>query len=615
MPSDSPDGRTSSTRSKGAANDVDLLSLASDHVLAGKADVSTAREARRHKRVLRTLIVVALIECYFGYRVAMHSSLVGFPGMNALLTKYGVVLLLICGMCLLVAGPFIFGGRSPHRTYRASDIDVRLSDVRGAGSVMTEVVNTLNLFLGSKTFARDMGGSARRGVLFEGPPGTGKTFMAKAMAGESGVPFLFVNSSAFQSMYHGQTNRKIRAFFRALRNYARSEGGAIGFIEEIDAIGGARSGMRANRSDGIAGVVNELLIQMQSFDDPTKADRVRGFFTEVLNRWLPEGRQIAKRSSERANILVIAATNRKDDLDPALLRPGRFDRSITFDPPSRAGRADILSYYLAKKSHDTELGTDESVDRLAAMTMGYTPVMLERLLDEALVVALRRGAREMSWADIADAKLITELGQTAPVEYTELEKRTIATHEAGHCTVAYFVGQSRQLDVLSIKKRRVALGLLQHSDAEERFTTTKSEFSALVQIAMGGMAAEEQYFGEAGSGPSGDLAAATEMACAMVGAYGMGDNLISYYPASEGGNIVSKVLGSDHGRAEVERMLRDAKEKAAAFLDEHAVVVEALRDALLERDELVGSDITDVIEAALANGADTAPLAAIARIV
>ena len=228
MPSDSADGRTSSTRRKGGANDLDLLSLASDHVLAGKADVSTARETRRHKRVLRTLIVVAVIECYFGYRVATHSSLVGFPGMSLLLTKYGVVLLLICGMGLLVAGPFIFGGRSPHRSYRPSDIDVRLRDVRGAGSVMTEVVNTLNLFLGSKTFARDMGGSARRGVLFEGPPGTGKTFMAKAMAGESGVPFLFVNSSAFQSMYHGQTNRKIRAFFRALRKYARAEGGAVG---------------------------------------------------------------------------------------------------------------------------------------------------------------------------------------------------------------------------------------------------------------------------------------------------------------------------------------------------------------------------------------------------
>ena len=212
------------------------------------------------------------------------------------------------------------------------------------------------------------------------------------------------------------------------------------------------------------------------------------------------------------------------------------------------------------------------------MTMGYTPVMLERLLDESLVVALRRGAREMSWADVADAKLVTELGLTAPVEYTELEKRTIATHEAGHCTVAYFVGQSRQLDVLSVKKRRVALGLLQHSDAEERFTTTKSEFSALVQIALGGMAAEEQYFGEAGSGPLGDLAAATEMACAMVGAYGMGDNLISYFPGLrrrqhrlEGARFGPRAC---RGGAHV----RDAKEKAAAFLDEHAVVVEALRD-------------------------------------
>ena len=609
MPSDSAERRTSSMGPKGGVHELDLLSLASDHVLAGKADVSTAREARRHKRVVRTLLVVALVECYFGYRVFTHTSIVGFPGMSPLLGKYGIVILLICGMGLLVAGPFIFGGRSPHSTHRASDIDVRLSDVRGAGSVMTEVVNTLNLFLGSKTFARDMGGSARRGVLFEGPPGTGKTYMAKAMAGESGVPFLFVNSSAFQSMYHGQTNRKIRAFFRALRKHARAEGGAIGFIEEIDAIAGARSGMGANRSDGIAGVVNELLIQMQSFDVPTRSDHVRGYLRDLCNRFLPETHQIRRRPSERANILVIGATNRKDDLDPALLRPGRFDRSITFDPPSKAGRVDILSYYLAKKSHDAALGTDDSIERLAAMTMGYTPVMLERLLDEALVVALRRGAREMSWADIADAKLITELGLTAPVEYTELEKRTIATHEAGHCVVAYFVGQSRQLDVLSIKKRRVALGLLQHSDAEERFTTTKSEFCALVEIAMGGMAAEEQYFGEAGSGPSGDLAAATEIACAMVGAYGMGDTLFSYYPASDGGNIVSKVLGSDHGRAEVERMLRAAKERAAALLADQAPVVEALRDALLERDELVGSEITDVIDAALAARRGTAEAA------
>src|SRR4029077_7095595 len=147
---------------------------------------------------------------------------------------------------------------------------VGLDDVKGLGPVVEEVVKSLNLFLGHELFRNEMGGSPRRGILFDGPPGTGKTYVAKAMAREAGVPFLFVSSSAFQSMYYGQTNRKIRAYFRALRAAARREGGAIGFIEEIDAIGAPRTGMGASTArEGISGVVNELLIQLQSFDEPT----------------------------------------------------------------------------------------------------------------------------------------------------------------------------------------------------------------------------------------------------------------------------------------------------------------------------------------------------------
>src|SRR2546425_1819783 len=176
-----------------------------------------------------------------------------------------ILLVGMFGVVLLV--PLAVAGKSPHVRFRPSEIEIGFADVKGMDVVLEEVVRTLNLFLGFKTFREAMGGTPRRGVLFEGPPGTGKTYMARAMAREAGVPFFFVSSSAFQSMYYGQTNRKIRNFFKVLRKAARREGGAIGFIEEIDAIGASRSGagMGLHR-EGIAGVVNELLIQLQSFD-------------------------------------------------------------------------------------------------------------------------------------------------------------------------------------------------------------------------------------------------------------------------------------------------------------------------------------------------------------
>ncbi|HZT64528.1 MAG TPA: AAA family ATPase, partial [Acidimicrobiales bacterium] len=446
-----------------------------------------------------------------------------------------------------------------------------------------------------------MGGSPRRAVLFEGPPGTGKTYMAKAMAAEAGVPFLFVSSSAFQSMYYGQTNRKIRSFFKALRKYARREGGAIGFIEEIDAIGAARSGLGGSGGrEGIAGVVNELLIQLQSFDHPTFSGRVWGWVIDVVNAWLPAARQIRKPRPASANILVIGATNRAADLDPALLRPGRFDRSIYFDLPSRAGRREIIDYYLDRKSHDAELDDPARRDTLAAMTFGYSPVMIEHLLDEALVWALRRGAAAMSWSDISQAKMTEEIGLASPVEYTEAERRTIATHESGHATVAWLVGKGRKLEVLSIIKRKEALGLLAHSETEERWTKTRTEIWALIQIAFGGMCAEEAFFGETTSGVAGDLAAATRWAAMMVGTFGMGSTLVSAeaIAAPGGANTVAKVLSTDEGRNEVQNLLAQAKTEVTRMLADNRHLVEALRDALLHHDELIGDQILDTLKTA-----------------
>jgi ATP-dependent Zn protease len=521
-----------------------------------------------------------------------------------------VVIILLLGAVML--GPLLGAGRSPHLLIRPGETEVGLDDVVGIDGIKAEVVRSVNLFLSHQTFRSTMGGSARRGVLFEGPPGTGKTFVAKAMAKEAQVPFLFVSASAFQSMYFGQTNRKIRSFFKRLRKYARTEGGAIGFIEEIDAIGGARRGQGNGSSEGITGVVNELLVQLQSFETPSRTQRMTNAWIDAANRYLPEGLHLRKSVVPPANVLIIGATNRKDDLDPALLRPGRFDRSIYFGLPGRGARGDIVAYYLGKKAHDEELDGHDAVDRVASMTSGYSPAALERLLDEALVIALTHGRTAMAMSDVAEAKMLVELGVTDPAVYTPEERERVATHEAGHATVAYFLGQSRQMDVLSIVKRRDSLGLLQHSDTEERFTQRRDEMNALLQISMGGLVAEERWFDEVSTGPAGDLAAATTIGAQMIGACGMGASLISVAAAGTGiltGGLVEKVLADKDARAELDALLSSSRDVARSIVAEHAVVVEALRDALLERDELVGGEILDVITGCLARQTPTVPAA------
>jgi ATP-dependent Zn protease len=427
-------------------------------------DVGVTRERVRQHRLLRLAVVLAPIAAWLVVRATvLHRGPLGLPHVSGSLRAYlpasALILLLIAVMVIPLAG----AGRSPHVLFRPGESDVRFADVRGAPVVVEEVTKTLDIFLAHRTFGDTMGGNPRRAVLFEGPPGTGKTFLAKAMSAEAGVPFLFVSSSAFQSMFYGQTNRKIRSYFRALRRYARLEGGAIGFIEEIDAIGASRGGLGTGHREGIAGVVNELLIQLQSFDTPPLPTRLAGAAADLVNLWLPAGRQLRKPTRPSPNILVIGATNRAADLDPALLRPGRFDRSIYFDLPTRAGRLDIIDYYLARKAHEPELDTPANRDTLAAITAGYSPVMIEHLLDESLVWALRRGADRMSWADVTNAKMTEEIGLAQGALYTDEERRRIATHEAGHATVAWSVGTARKLDVLSIVKRKQALGLLAHS--------------------------------------------------------------------------------------------------------------------------------------------------------
>jgi cell division protease FtsH len=579
---------------------------------AADVDVGHARERRRQRRLARLAVTLWVATLAIWWRVLSGGSLNPLDGISlgpdAMLWLPAVLIVLLVAVVMLL--PMLGQGRSPHLTYRPEQIEVGLDDVKGLGPLRDEVTKTLNLFLGYATFKDRLGGNPRRGILFEGKPGTGKTHMAKAMARHAGVPFLFVSATSFQSMWYGMTARKIRAYFKALRKMARQEGGAIGFIEEIDAIGGRRGGLDGGGdgpvSSGTGGVVNELLVQLQSFDTPPLGERTAGRLIEWVNGWLPADAQFAKRPPRYNNILVIAASNRADALDPALLRPGRFDRRLHFDLPNATGRRELIDYFLAGKAHHPELDDDAMRTELARVTFGYTPVMIEHLLDESLIWALRAGRDGMCWVDISQAKLSEEIGLKQPVAYTPLEKEMVATHEAGHAVAAYLSGVGRRLEVLSIVKRKDALGLLAHNDSEERWTRTRTELLAFLRIACAGMAAEELWFGESTTGPGGDLVSATGIAAQMVGALGMTDSLVSFVAMEEGlneRNVVAKVLSDPDGRARTDRLLKEAKLAVKEQLDLHRPLVEALRDALLEREELIGDEILQVLrqaEAALA---------------
>lgn len=601
-------------------------------------DVDRQR-ARQQQRRLRRLLAVGVVAALWTW----YRYLAGLPMLPTLpsVDPYLLVVMLFFGaMIAVMVLSTVLAGRSPHVLYRPEQIDVRIADVKGLAPVTEDVRRSLELFRSAITFKEQMGGTARRGILFEGSPGTGKTHMAKAMAAEAGVPFLFVSATAFQSMYYGATARKIRSYFTAVRRAARREGGAIAFIEEIDAIGLARSGVSHGMSTtemsysagtsgmsdcgGLTGLVaapaaanpatgpvthrmvsgdagatvNELLVQMQSFDELTARRRVLSWAIDRVNLLLPITRQIPRPRPEPVNVLVIAATNRAASLDPALLRPGRFDRTMTFGLPDKVGRRELIDHFLTRKAHEAELAGDEHRDALAGVTQGYSPVQIENLLDEALVNAVRRGAGGMCWADVEQARLVTEVGLGQPVGYTRHELRLIATHEAGHAVTAWLLAPHRRLEILTIVKRANSLGMLAHGDREDVYTRSRAELGALISIAFGGQVAEEIFFGDVSTGPAGDLTYATTIGAQMVGASGMAGTLISFAAAPGGGDLVSRVTGDSQAREMLETLLAERKQATRDLLERNRHLVEALRDALLERHELIGTEIDRVLTAA-----------------
>ena len=604
---------------KDEASAETTLSNTSQVLKAGREDVFKIRDKTRRKRIMRLIVILGVLDAYFIYRVLTHQPFQ--PAEPGSRRDH-----LAPARTPFRPRPDDDGDAAhvrplPHLIVRPEQIDLGLDEVKGLKTQVDEVTRSLDVFMGYATFREDLGGNPRRGILFEGPPGTGKTYLAKAMAKQAGVPFLFVSAPAFQSMWFGMTASKIRSYFRALRKAARKEGGAIGFIEEIDAIGGDRGvdGLPApgrhegrSRPDGFELDLGRHRRHGERTADPDAVlrpapwrARIKARVIETINGYLPPERRISPARTEYHNILLIAATNRADSLDSALLRPGRFDRRLFFDLPTKTERRELIDFFLDRKVHHEQLDGEVARDKLAHDTLGYTPVMIEHLFDESLLVALREGRRQMNVADVYEAKLTEEIGVKQPVVYTDNDRQTVASHEAGHATVAYLLGKDRRLEVLSIIKRRSSLGLLAHGDEEERFVRSRSEIETHVAIALGGLVSEEMFFGESGTGPASDLSTATDLAAKMVGAFGMSGSLISY-DAIGGGmldskNLVAKVLADGDGKQRVEDILTTQKERVAALLEENRDIVTALRDALMERDELVGDEILQVIEKALAS--------------
>jgi cell division protease FtsH len=500
-----------------------------------------------------------------------------------------------------LVGMFWFMTRGTNYTIYPNEYEQTFDDVRGQPAAVRSTKEVLRLFMGFKNF-RQMGGYPPHGILFEGPPGTGKTLMAKAIAGSAQVPIIIADGSRFVSTFLGIGNLKVRRMFTKARRYSDRYGGAVIFIDELDALGASRGTVsqqmapappdrsvhRLIMGGGLAGgggmgVVNELLVGLDGFVQPTGMWR-------HLRRLL----RLGKPKIPHYNILVIGATNRAQTLDAALLRPGRFDRKIHVGLPDAEGREDIAQYYLAKVRH-------EPIDlkKFGRMSKGYSPAMIKNVVNEALIFALQDGRDALRWDDLWQAKLVEEIGLKQPTKYTEREKEMVATHEAGHAVASYSLERGElQIQVITIQKREGALGLVHGQEIEEMFTRSQRQILARIQVGLAGLVAEDIWYGQTTTGPSSDLETATRLAAAYVGLFGMGKSLISVgaiQPSMMDGDPIRNVLSDPERRKEIDDLLNSCRRQVRQLLESKRHVVEGIREALLEREELIGDEIEELM--------------------
>jgi cell division protease FtsH len=483
------------------------------------------------------------------------------------------------------------------------EYDVTFDDVRGQPEIVESTKEALTLFQGFKKF-RDAGGYPPHGVLFEGPPGTGKTLLGKAIAGSANVPFVYASGTSFNNMFMGIGNLRIMRLFKKARKMSRKYGGAVIFLDELDAVGGSRGAVSSASSPadtsrhwakgplriimggfGMGGgsmYVNELLVQMDGMIMP------KGLWRHV-KRMLHLGRP----KIPQYNVMVIGATNQASTLDPALLRPGRFDRKLHVGLPSGPGREDILNYYLDKVPHEVV-----DISRLARATYGFSPAQIKNLVNEALIFALVAGRDKLTFDDLWTAKVTEEIGLKEATKTSARDRQMTAFHEAGHAVLAYILELDDQIQVASIIKRRDTLGVVYRTPLEERHTELREDMRRDIVVALGGLAAEEIWFGETTTGPSSDLRHATYQAAVMLGLLGMGENLLSYGVLPQtamGDGPLGAILGDPEHRKAIGELLAEAKQQAVELLRANEPAIRALSERLLEKDEVAGEELEEIM--------------------
>jgi len=483
------------------------------------------------------------------------------------------------------------------------EYDVTFDDVRGQPEIVESTKEALTLFQGFKKF-RDAGGYPPHGVLFEGPPGTGKTLLGKAIAGSANVPFVYASGTSFNNMFMGIGNPRIMRLFKKARKLSRKYGGAVIFLDELDAVGGSRGAVSSASSPadtsrhwakgplriimggmGMGGgsmYVNELLVQMDGMIMP------KGLWRHV-KRIL----HLGKPKIPQYNVMVIGATNQATTLDPALLRPGRFDRKLHVGLPSGPGREDILNYYLDKVPHEVV-----DISRLARATYGFSPAQIKNLVNEALIFALVAGREKLNFDDLWTAKVTEEIGLKEATKTSARDRQMTAFHEAGHAVLAYILELDDQIQVASIIKRRDTLGVVYRTPLEERHTELREDMRRDIVVALGGLAAEEIWFGETTTGPSSDLRHATYQAAVMLGLLGMGESLLSYGVLPQnamGDGPLGAILGNPDNRKAIGALLSEAKQQAVELLRANEPAIRALSERLLEKDEVAGEELEEIM--------------------
>jgi cell division protease FtsH len=465
------------------------------------------------------------------------------------------------------------------RYEKDAQVAVKFEDVAGLQAAKRDLSEIAEFLKEPERFRR-LGGKVPRGVLLVGPPGTGKTLLARAVAGEAGVPFFSISASEFIEMFVGVGASRVRTLFEDAKKLSPS----IIFIDEIDAVGRSRGTGMGGGNDEREQTLNQLLSEMDGF---TRNDLT----------------------------VVIAATNRPDVLDPALLRPGRFDRRVLVDRPERAARRAILAVH----TRDKPLGADANLDSIADNTPGFSGADLENLANEAALSATRRGATAIEAQDFSDAYDRIVLGDVRESKLDSDEKERVAVHESGHATLAHYTAHAEPLERVSIIPRGMALGVTQQSPGVDKHILTRPELESRLSVLMGGYAAEEVVLGTCSSGAENDLKRATELAFKMVAHFGMSERIgPMYYEHKSEHPFLGQAMASDGSTSdatvhvieeEARTLLMKALKGAKETITAHRAALDALVKALLSTETLEKAELQRLLGPSANRGAHLAVLA------